>query len=188
MELIKKIKHKRALAKRDRSYRQGQLPWQLEGVDRSKKEYFEIKNANSILIITVNPSRAEMDKLNELYRLAQKKAVEVLILVYLDEGHLHISEYLPKNLPLYTITDENINMLGEIQGVYMSRLQSKTWDIGILLMQANTMATDYLLYISNIRCIISQENDQLWAADVQYPIKESTILLDKVIQELKNKK
>ncbi len=168
MEFINKIKNKLADAKRDRYYRKKQLPWQLEGKDRTERAYIPLKDSQSMLILTENLDKNKVDNLKNIYQLYKERAYECLIVQYIPEDSDFDHFVPPQGINLYTIKDANISDLGEVSGAFMDRLKSKKWDIVALDLDNLTMPMDYILYLIQARCIISDTNRSYDEADIQY--------------------
>ncbi len=169
MEFINKIKKKLADARREKDYRKGLLPWQLEGMHRENKEFIPLEDANSILVFTDKPDALKLSQLTELYKIGKDKTMEVLMIHYLPEEQTDIDpKTLPKNINLKTVTDEDITELGEVKGGYLSRLRAKNWDLVVLDLEEMNMPVEYILHLTNAKCIISDTDVNYNYADVQY--------------------
>ncbi len=169
MEFVNKIKKKLADAKRERYYRKGQLPWQLEGMHRDIKEYMPLENAKSVLIYTDMPDTQKLQQFKDFYNYCKDRAIEVLFVHYLPEGQEEINiKKLPKNIKLQTIQDENLSELGEVSGPYLQRLKAKNWDLVILDLDDMNMPIEYLLHLTKAKCIISDSGVNHKYPDVQY--------------------
>lgn len=168
MEFINKIKSKLADAKRERYYRKRQLPWQMEGKERPDKAYVPISESRNILVLTENIDGTKADQLKQIYDAYKEHAYECMFVQYVPEDSDFAQVRPPEGINLHTVRDENISDLGEVSGSFIERLRSKRWDVIAIDLDKMSMPMDYLLYLANAKCIISDTNVPYMAADVQY--------------------